>query len=124
MAATDSFPVGAEPMALAISPNGTQLYVANSSSNSLTVLDATQTPPSIITRIDLSPFGTAPRAIAVTNNGDSNDSDETILVAMFFAQLRDGKTAADEGQDDEREGRVVAIATGSLGVISGSPVRF
>jgi YVTN family beta-propeller protein len=121
-AETGRVAVGAEPMALAVSPNGTRLYVANSSSNSLSVLDLTATTPSIIATVDLSPFGTAPRAIAVTNNGDANDNDETILVTMFFAQLRSGKNALNEGQDDQREGRVVAVAAATNTVVSGSPV--
>ncbi len=114
--ATDEIAVGTEPMALALSPNGTRLYVANSASNDLVVLDTTQPKPAVIDRVDLSLYGTAPRAIAVTNDGDTEDSDETIFVALFFGQLRAGKTAINEGQDDQREGRVVAIsaATNSL----------
>jgi YVTN family beta-propeller protein len=105
---TNTITVGAEPMGVALSPNGTRLYVANSSSNSLIVVDtATDTP---VATVDLSAFGTSPRALAVTNNGDANDTDETVFVAMFFGQLRPGKTFLDEGQDDQREGRVVAIA--------------
>src|SRR5215467_13380125 len=106
---TEVLQVGAEPMAVALGPNGTRLYVANSSSNNLMVFDTIPSRPDLIATIDLSPFGTAPRAIAVTNNGDAVDTDETILVAMFYAQLRPGKTFIQEGQDDQREGRVVAI---------------
>jgi len=103
--------VGSEPKALALSPNGTRLYVANSASNSVSVIDTSS--EEVAATIDLSPFGTAPRAIAVSNNGDNNDDDETVYVAMFFSQLRPGKTAVQEGQDDQREGRVVAISAGS-----------
>src|SRR5262249_22388253 len=98
---------GAEPMALALSPNATRLYVANSSSNSLSVIDTSI--EKVIATVDLSPFGTAPRSIGVTNNGDTDDTDETVFVALFFGQLRPGKTAAQETEDDQREGRVVAI---------------
>ena len=100
---------GAEPMAGVLSPNGTRYYVVNSASNNLMVF-ATGPNPSKIATIDLSSFGTAPRAIAVTNDGDADDTDETIFVALFFGQLRPGKTAVDEGQDDQREGRVVAVS--------------
>ena len=100
--------VGSEPMALALSPNGTRLYVANSASNTISVLD---TSTNLVTAtVDLSSFGSAPRGVSVTNNGNLIDTDETIYVAMFFAQLRAGKTFLDEGQDDQREGRVVAIS--------------
>lgn len=105
---TSTLAVGIEPLALVLSPNGTRLYVANSASSSVTVLDTANN--TIVATVDLSASGTAPRALAVTNNNDANDTDETILVAMFFAQLRPGKTATDEGQDDQREGRVVAIS--------------
>jgi YVTN family beta-propeller protein len=105
---TTTFNVGAEPSAVALSPNGSHLYVANSASNNLMVVNPAYN--SIDATIDLSPFGTAPRAIAITNDGDVDDTDETIFVAMFFGQIRPGKTAAQEGQDDEREGRVVAIS--------------
>ena len=103
--------VGAEPRAVAVSPNGDRLYVANSASNSLTVVDTKK--DDIIATVDLSAFGTAPRSIAVTNNGNKVDTDETVYVGMFFSQLRAGKTAVQEGQDDQREARVVAISAAS-----------
>lgn len=115
---TGSFAVGAEPMAAALSPNGTRLYVANSASNDVTVIDTATNLP--VTTVDVSSFGTAPRAIGVTNDGDGDDTDETIFVALFFGQLRAGKGAVDEGQDDQREGRVVAISAATNTVL-GSP---
>src|SRR5439155_7465664 len=59
--------------------------------------------------VDLAPFGTAPRAIAITNYGPK-DTKETIFVSLFFGPLRAGKSSLEEGQDDQREGRVVAIS--------------
>ena len=112
-----TFPVGAEPMALVLSPNGTRLYVASSASNNVRVFDTASNPPALIASIDLGAFGTAPRALAVTDSGDAIDSDETIFVTMFYAQLRPGKTATDEAQDDQREGRVVAISAATNAVI-------
>jgi len=110
--------VGAEPVALALSPNGSRLYVANSSSNNLVVIDTDKN--TVVGTVDLTPYGTAPRAIAVTNNGDGDDTDETIHVALFYGQLRPGKTFLDEGQDDQREGRVVAISASTLLPLAGS----
>jgi YVTN family beta-propeller protein len=112
--------VGAEPSAVAFSPNGTRLYVANSSSNNLMVINPNN--DATIATVDLSPFGTAPRAIGVTNDGDNEDSDETIFVPLFFAGLRAGKTATEESQDDQREGRVVAISAASNSVLAPNPV--
>lgn len=118
-----SIAVGSEPMALTLSPNGTRLYVANSASNNLMVFN-TSTSQRVAT-VDLSAFGTAPRAIGVTNDTDADDTDETIFVSLFFAQLRPGKTSLDEGQDDAKEGRVVAISAATntvLGVASLGPM--
>jgi YVTN family beta-propeller protein len=118
LAVTNTLAVGVEPMAAALSPNGTLLYVANSASNTLSVIS---TATNLVTAtVDLSSFGTAPRAIAVTNNGDANDLDETVFVALFFGQLRAGKTFLNEGQDDQREGRVVAISAATNTVL-GAP---
>ena len=104
---TSTFGVGREPMAVALSPNGTRLYVAAASSNTLMVINTSTEKAEAV--IDLSAYGTSPRSIAVTNNYDTDDTDETVFVAMFFGQLRAGKTALHEGQDDQREGRVVVI---------------
>ncbi|MGH8527225.1 MAG: YncE family protein, partial [Gammaproteobacteria bacterium] len=112
--------VGAEPSAVAFSPNGTRLYVANSASNNLMVINPNN--DATIATVDLSPFGTAPRAIGVTNDGDNEDSDETIFVPLFFAGLRAGKTATEESQDDQREGRVVAISAASNSVLAPNPI--
>ena len=69
------------------------LYVANSASNNVMVFDTATNPPALITTIDLRIFGTAPRALAVTDDGDTNDSNETIFATMFYGQLRAGKTS-------------------------------
>jgi DNA-binding beta-propeller fold protein YncE len=113
-------PTDAQPAAVALSPSGNKLYIANSSSNSLVAINTEDF--TFAGRVDLSPYGTGPRAIAVTNDGDSDDTDETIFVALFFSQLRPGKTATDEGQDDQREGRVVAIAASNLAVLGGNSI--
>jgi DNA-binding beta-propeller fold protein YncE len=103
--------VGGEPRAVALTPNSSRLLVANAANNTLVVVDVQADAPEILQAVDLSPFGTSPRSIAITNDGDNDDTDETAFVAMFYAQLRPGKTATEEGQDDQREGRVVAFST-------------
>ena len=103
-----TIPVGSEPLGLALSPNSTRLYVANAVSNTLSVIDTTA--GVVVATVDLSAFGNSPRAIAVTDDGDADDTNETVFVAMFFGALRPGKTSVNEGQDDEREGRVVALS--------------
>ncbi|MBI3249367.1 MAG: beta-propeller fold lactonase family protein [Deltaproteobacteria bacterium] len=107
--------VGAEPMGVVLSPNGNLLYVANAASNTVSVIDTATA--MVDATIDLSTHGSSPRAIGVTNDGDTDDSDETVFVGLFFAQLRPGKTAIEEGQDDQREGRVVAVSAATNTVL-------
>ena len=46
------------------------------------------------------------RGIAVT---DSDEKSIKVYVTQFLAQLRSGKTPADEGRDDSKEGRVTVV---------------
>ncbi len=96
-----SFPVGSEPTSLALTPNNTQLYVSNWVDGTLSVIDPTGAKAT--TTIDLNATIAAtgflgpdvmaapraalahPRAIAITNNGDASDTDETVYVTEFFA---------------------------------------
>jgi DNA-binding beta-propeller fold protein YncE len=118
--------VGAEPRAACCTPNGRRLYVANSASNTISVFNGAVLPLELVAEIDLSEFGTAPRAIAVSSDGDTDDTDEQFYVAMFFGQLRSGRGAIDEGQDDQREGRVVRfdVATNQLVAGANNPSRL
>ena len=73
--------VGTEPYALAMTPNGTRLYVANARSNDISVID-------IIThRVyrTIPDVGFEPRGLAITNDGDEDDLDETVWVSQFLA---------------------------------------
>jgi YVTN family beta-propeller protein len=94
--------VGSEPTAIALSPNGTTLYVASWVDGTVSVIDvATLT---VSKTVDLNatlaatgllgdsvaspgrPAIAHPRSIAITNDGDADDTDETIVVTEFFAQ--------------------------------------
>ena len=55
--------------------------------------------------------GNDPRALAITPDGAK------LYVTHFFAQLRPGKSTADEGRDDQREGRVTVISARTLRVL-------
>jgi DNA-binding beta-propeller fold protein YncE len=110
--------VGAEPSAVLVSANGTRLYVANAASSNVMVFNATLEKPTLIAVIDLASAGGQPRALALTDDGDTDDDDETLFAAVFYGQLRSGKTALDEGQDDQKEGRVVAISTATNTIVS------
>ena len=120
--------VGSEPTGLALSPNNQFLYVANWVDGTVSVIDVTlptwtQEPP-----VNLNPalaatgvLGSAmstsrrpalahPRSVAITNDGDADDSDETVLVTEFFSQRflahEDNATNADVN----RRGYLYAIS--------------
>src|SRR5262249_45743899 len=66
--------VGLHPSAMALSPDGKRLYVANSNSDSISVIDTTKdtVESEIDVRLEKSdPLGSIPNAIAVSGNGDT-----------------------------------------------------
>jgi YVTN family beta-propeller protein len=97
--------VGTEPWAVALTPNGRFAYVANSSSNTVSVIN-TDTDHVVRTIYNV---GIRPRAIAITNDGDTDDSDEKVYVTSFLAQYRPGQIKP--GADDGKVGLVSVIST-------------
>ena len=102
--------VGTEPYGLALTPNGRRLYVTNSRSNSVSVIDTdddevVKTIPNV---------GIEPRGLAITNDGDGSDRDETVFVTQFLSLPVPGKV---DGQDDAKVGKVTAISTQDDAVI-------
>ncbi len=96
--------VGTEPSALVLSPNGSKLYVANARSNTISIID-TATDTVIKT---LTGAGLEPRGLAITNNGDASDTDETLYVTQFLSVPRPGKF---DGADDAKAGHVFVVST-------------
>jgi hypothetical protein len=95
--------VGAEPVALALSPTGKQLFVAEFAESRVSVIDTA------VKAVKTSfPFD-RPRALLVTNNLDENDADETLVVTEYF-----GRGTA-EAKDDGRTGYVRLVSLGDLG---------
>ena len=96
----DEVAVGSEPTGLLVSPNNTAVYVANWVEGTVSVIDpATMTVTDTVdlnaTLIATGLLGTGlttrpalahPRSIAMTNDNDADDTDETIVAAEFFAQ--------------------------------------
>ncbi|MDB4930379.1 MAG: hypothetical protein JWM10_2863 [Myxococcaceae bacterium] len=94
--------VGAEPTGVALSPSGRTVYVANWGEGTVSVVDAATL--AVSDTLDLNAtlvrggylgagaaarHGLAhPRALAMTNDGDADDADETLYVTEFFAQRR------------------------------------
>jgi uncharacterized protein (TIGR03437 family) len=97
-------PVGTEPYGLALTPNGRKLYVTNSRSNSLSVIN---TATNQVTRT-IQNVGFEPRGLAITNDGDDDDNDETVYVTQFLALPLSGKP---DGEDDSKAGLVTVVST-------------
>jgi YVTN family beta-propeller protein len=107
-------PVGTEPYGLALTPNGRKLYVSNARSNSISVIDtATDTVTRTIFVVE------EPRGLAITNDGDADDNDETVYVTHFLSLPQAGRI---DGQDDAKAGRVTVLSTATDTVVTGITV--
>jgi YVTN family beta-propeller protein len=104
-----SIQVGTEPSSLVLAPNGTRLYVANGRSNSVSVVDTTTDTVSDT----LENVGPEPRGLAITNDGDDVDTDETLYVTQFLSTPAGGKL---DGADDAKNGHVRVVNTLTKGV--------
>ncbi len=121
--ATTRGDTGSEPTGIAISPTGTTVWVANWGEGTLSGFSAADL--STVGTVDLNSqlvasgsLGTVssrpglahPRAITITNNGDGNDSDETMYVTEYFAQTRTDTLPTDDSRFDvERRGLVYRV---------------
>jgi len=91
--------VGSEPTAIAIAPSGAKLFVANWGEGTISVISTLGFRPQA--RLDLNGalagsglLGDVkaraalahPRALAMTDNGDTSDADETLYATEFFSQ--------------------------------------
>ncbi len=99
-------PVGNEPRGCTLTPNGTRLFVANHTDGTVSVIDTVAR--TVVGTVNV---GGNPTAIAITNDLDGDDSDETVFVTDFFSQLIAGKQ---EPFDDARQGIVHAFPSGAL----------
>lgn len=101
--------VGTEPRGMAITPNGTRLYVANHTAGTVSVIDT-----SVGEVINTMELGGNPTAIVITNDGDTEDTDEQVFVTQFYAELIPGGSG--EGFDDGKQGIVNTFQVGSTSV--------
>lgn len=91
--------VGSEPTAVALTPGGTRAWVANWVDGTLTGVDTASM--QVTSTLDLNeplvatgllgdvkarPALAHPRSIAITNDGDQDETDESIYVTEYFAQ--------------------------------------
>ncbi|MGH8070049.1 MAG: YncE family protein, partial [Candidatus Entotheonellia bacterium] len=78
-------PSGTEPRGCALTPNGNLLYVANHTEGTVSIF-FTGNPRDPIP-VGAVPVGRNPTALAITNDGDGDDTDETVFVTQIFAEL-------------------------------------
>lgn len=105
--------VGAEPGGLALSPSGRLAYVTLSSAGEVAVVDLEH-----VEVVERRAVGRLPWAIAVTDDGDLDDDDETIVVAHRQARLR---PRGAEATDDGKEGWLTFLSAGG-GAIRETPL--
>jgi len=96
--------VGAEPVALALSPTGKKLFVAEFAQSRVSVIDTSTMTISAAFNVD------RPRALLVTNNGDANDDDETLAITQYFGTPVAGR----ESKDDGRTGTIAIVKLADL----------
>ncbi|HHH27387.1 MAG TPA: hypothetical protein ENK57_03420 [Polyangiaceae bacterium] len=97
--------VGAEPGHIALSPNGSRAFVTSWVDGTLSIIDTASRSVSGTTTLGGNPF-----AVCVSNDGDDDDTDETVFVTDFFSRTVAGER---EGTDTARVGRVFRL-TGDL----------
>lgn len=100
----DEIPVGTEPRGCALSPNGTRLYVGNHTAGTVSVINTLNL--QVIETVDV---GGNPQALAVTNDGDADDTDETVFVTRYYAELI--PNGPGEGFDNGKQGVVMSFNT-------------
>lgn len=96
--------VGPEPGGLALAPSGRVAYVTVSSADEVAVVDL-----QAAVVVDRIAVGRMPWAIAVTDDGDADDADETVVVAHRLARRRAGGA---EAVDDGKEGWLTLLPAG------------
>lgn len=118
-----SLAVGSEPTGLALTPMGDQAWVANWVDGTVTVVDtASMTIKStvdlnaalagsgLIGAVGARPALSHPRSVAITNNGNNLDNDETVWVTEFYAQTKTPLAADGANADTNKVGVVYSIS--------------
>ena len=97
--------LGSEPTGVALSPSGAIAVVANFGEGTVTFVDTAS-----MTVLGTTPVGGNPRALAITNDGDGDDADETAYVTQFYG------TPTAEVSDTGRTGVVQGLSLASRAV--------
>ncbi|HET8938856.1 MAG TPA: hypothetical protein VFN67_35665, partial [Polyangiales bacterium] len=118
----DKVSVGSEPTSVALTPSGRTAYVANWNDGTLSVIDTQDlkakepidlNAPLVATgylgKVKARPALAHPRSLTVTNNGDKDDSDESILATEFYAQQFEELRADGLNADTNKTGIVYQV---------------
>ncbi len=130
--------LGSEPMSIAISPTGKLLFAANWGEGTVSTIFASDfrlgalldlndslRATGSVGEIPSRPALAHPRALAITDDGDQDDDDETLYATEFFSQATPGAKNDPASVDSNRQGFVypVSVGLGQLGrAIPISPV--
>ncbi|MBK8256368.1 MAG: hypothetical protein IPK82_27325 [Polyangiaceae bacterium] len=114
-----SVTVGSEPSGIAITPNNNTLYVTNWVDGTVSKIDAetmtvtgtidlnkTIADTGLLGNVTARPSLAHPRAIAITNNGDALDSDESVVITEWFAVRTEAEAANGSNADVSKKGLI------------------
>lgn len=113
---TDRWYVGAEPTGVAVSPSGRFVAVALFGEGQLVVIDTTS---GVVRRVDT---GGPARAVAITDDGDADDEEETAWVTRYYTTPRLGWSEGHVLEVALRTGQVLADVAIEPGLITGECV--
>ncbi len=104
--------VGLEPRGIAISPSGRFGVIGNSTLGAVTLVDLNSF--TVVKRILT---GGNPHSVTISNDGDSDDSDETVYVSRLYSEVIN--PLRPDGFDDAKQGVIDQFSLGAA--IAGSP---
>ncbi len=126
---TATVAVGSEPTGLALTPTGKYLAVANWVDGTVSMIDtaaakvfitvdlnAALVASKVLGDVPARPGLAHPRSIAITNNGDSNDLDESMIVTEYFSQRAAEEAADGSNSDVARKGLVYKVSGKDMSV--------
>ena len=114
--------VGSEPTSIALTPKATTAWVANWSDGTTTQIDTEKMTVSgttdlneqlvksgVLGTVTSRPGLAHPRSIAITNNGDDIENDESVFITEFFAQTKEELAPTGLNADRAKQGFVYRI---------------
>jgi YVTN family beta-propeller protein len=113
VAVGNAIEVGVEPRGIAITPNGAYAFIAGNVTADVAVVRLATN--EVIGRVHT---GGNPYAIAISNDGDKDDTDESVFVTQLFGEVIDPNRP--DGFDDAKQGVVNSFRVGEAIVNAGA----